>query len=83
VKLGESLGLAVMNVLFNDERDEDVCVEQGGGHLVVLKRANVFGGDSPAQPQNWQSGRGAVRQPRRPASHFVSHGGHRDPHLNR
>jgi hypothetical protein len=56
------LGLTVVNVLFNDERDQDVGVEQDGGHLIVLERADVIGGDYPAQPYDGQSGRGAVRQ---------------------
>jgi hypothetical protein len=33
--------LTVVNVIFNDERDEDVGVEQDGGHLIVRERANV------------------------------------------
>jgi hypothetical protein len=46
----------VVNVIFNDERDEDVGVEQDGGHFIVLERANVFGGDYVAQSHDGQSG---------------------------
>jgi len=59
---GPCLGLTVVNVLFNDERAQDVGVEQDGGHLIVLERADVFGGDYPTQPHDGQSRRGAVRQ---------------------
>jgi hypothetical protein len=46
--------LTVVNVIFNDERDEDVGVEQDGGHLIVRERANVFRGDYVAQPDDGQ-----------------------------
>lgn len=61
------LGLTAVNVLFNDESDDDVGIEQGRRHLIVLERADVFGGDYPTQPHDGQSGRGAVRQRCRPA----------------
>ena len=38
----------VVNVVFDDERDEHVGVEQHGRHLVVLQRADVLGGDHSA-----------------------------------
>src|SRR5689334_6162022 len=57
------LGLAVVNVVIDDERDEYVGVKQDGRHLIVLKRADVFGGDHPAQAHDGQPSRGAVRYP--------------------
>jgi hypothetical protein len=61
------LGLTVVKVIVDDERDEDVGVKQDGGHSIVLERADVFGGDYPAQAHDGQPGRGTMRQPCRPA----------------
>ena len=37
--------VAVVNVVVDDECDEHIGVEQDGGHLIVLQRADVFGSD--------------------------------------